>query len=97
MNQQRIAANIADLTRYEAPPMGDGRMGESMSEHTSRPVCGCTPTRPTRYAALGYRQDSSGIWRIVAVEGDASVGPYYRTKFELLADLDRYAREYGAA
>jgi len=51
--------------------------------------------RPTRYPELGYRQDGPSLWRIVAIEGDASVGPYYQTRAELLADLNRYAKEYG--
>ena len=36
-------------------------------------------------------------WRFVILEGDeqATVGPYYRTRAELLADLTNYATEYG--
>lgn len=38
-------------------------------------------------------------WRFGAVQGDGEdaspVGPYYATKAEALADLDRYARFYG--
>ena len=54
-------------------------------------------TRPTRYPELGYRQDAPGLWRIVATDGNASVGPQYRSKTELLADLERFATEYGCA
>jgi hypothetical protein len=50
---------------------------------------------PTRFAELGYRKDSSRLWRIYALDGPAAVGPLYRTKAELLADLERFAREYG--
>jgi hypothetical protein len=53
--------------------------------------------RPTRYPELGYRQDGPSLWRIYAL-GDgrpAGVGPQYRTRAELLADLDRYATDYG--
>jgi hypothetical protein len=43
-----------------------------------------------------------GEWRIVCIDPDAGVtipspiGPYYVSKAELLADLDRYAKFYGA-
>ena len=54
--------------------------------------------RPTRFAILGYRQDAAQLWRIYSMDGDRphAVGPHYRTKTELLADLERYAQEYGA-
>ena len=53
--------------------------------------------RPTRFPELGYRQDGPGLWRIYALDDgrESAVGPFYPTKAELLADLDRYAREYG--
>ena len=51
--------------------------------------------RPTRYQELGYRNDGRDLWRIYALDGDCPVGPYYVSKAELLADLERYAREYG--
>ena len=57
-----------------------------------------TGIRPTRYATLGYRCDGRGLWRVYDVddrESPAAVGPQYRTKAELLADLAHYAREYG--
>lgn len=55
--------------------------------------------RPTRFATLGYRQDDTSLWRVYNMDGDTphAVGPHYRTKAELLADLERYANEYGAA
>jgi hypothetical protein len=34
-------------------------------------------------------------WRFVTTEDGATVGPYYETRAELLADLDSYARFYG--
>ena len=55
---------------------------------------------PTRYAELGYWNPSRGMWRIFATDGGpwrATIGPIYHTKAELLADLDRYARDYGCA
>lgn len=53
--------------------------------------------RPTRYAALGYRWEGPGLWRIVDISHgqDASTGLPYRTRTELLADLDRFASAYG--
>ena len=47
----------------------------------------------TRYKELCYHKDAPGLWRIYA-DGNV-VGPQYRTKAELLADLERYALEYG--
>lgn len=54
--------------------------------------------RSTRFAILGYRQDAPGLWRIYDTSDPrrpAAVGPHYRTKMELLADLPRYARDFG--
>jgi hypothetical protein len=50
--------------------------------------------RPTRFPDLGYTT-YGGIWRIVATDTNAVVGPIYKTKAELLADLARYAKDYG--
>ena len=49
----------------------------------------------TRFRELDYRQDGTSLWRIVDAETGASIGPQYRTKTELLADLSRYARDFG--
>jgi len=51
--------------------------------------------RPTRYQELGYRNDGQDLWRIYSTDDERAVGPYYASKAELLADLERYAREYG--
>ena len=53
--------------------------------------------RPTRFKELGYRCDGPSLWRIYDIRDDppAAVGPFYKTKAELLADLDRYAAEFG--
>jgi hypothetical protein len=48
---------------------------------------------PTRYAPLGFRQDFPKCWRIVDTDSGNSVGPQYGTRAELLADLERYARD----
>ena len=54
-------------------------------------------TRPTRYAELSYRQQDRALWRFVDNETGAAVGPHYRTKGELFADLERYAALFGCA
>ena len=53
----------------------------------------------TRYAELGYVQDAPTLWRIVDLSGglQGRVGPLYRTKTELLGDLERYAAAFGCA
>jgi hypothetical protein len=51
--------------------------------------------RPTRFAELAYTQHAPGLWRIIATDTDQAVGPFYVTKAELLADLARYAKDYG--
>lgn len=53
--------------------------------------------RQTRYPELCYMQQGPRLWRFIYVgEGrESTVGPQYRTKAELLADLERYAREWG--
>lgn len=50
---------------------------------------------PTRYPELGYANDGPSLWRIVTTEDCKRVGPQYQTKAELLADLNRYAKDYG--
>lgn len=49
----------------------------------------------TRYAELGF-QHYGKLWRIIDRQTGSAVGPHYKTKSELLADLDRYAAVYGA-
>ena len=53
--------------------------------------------RRTRYKELGYVKHSPTLWRIVDMESGHVIGPHYRSKEELLADLTRFAREYGCA
>lgn len=51
---------------------------------------------PTRFEVLGFAKIKPGLWRVVALDyprRPAAVGPHYRTRGELLADLDRYAFE----
>jgi hypothetical protein len=49
----------------------------------------------TRFKELNYTKCAANLWRIVDAETDATIGPHYKTKTELLADLARYAKEYG--
>jgi len=53
------------------------------------------PVRDTRYRELGYEQHGY-FWRVVDKMRGGQVGPHYRSLAELLCDLDRFAREYGA-
>lgn len=52
--------------------------------------------RPTRFPHLAYRKDKPWSWRIVATGDGQTIGPRYRTRTALLANLDRAARDYGA-
>jgi hypothetical protein len=58
----------------------------------------------TRFPGLMYTCDSDRVWRIVDVRSGGfdlttgfggRVGPIYRTRAELLADLERFAAEFG--
>lgn len=49
----------------------------------------------TRYKELGYVHVTQNLWRLVDLATGHVVGPLYRTRAELLADLDRYARVFG--
>ncbi len=52
----------------------------------------------TRFPELGYDKHDTALWRIIDLTDHprvAPVGPHYRSKAELLADLDRYAAEFG--
>ncbi len=55
---------------------------------------------PTRFAELEYEKHGADLWRIIDVTDarhPAPVGPHYKTKAELLADLERFAEVFGAA
>ena len=56
---------------------------------------GYPEARPTRFAGLFYGQTAPSCWRVIDAHETrrAAVGPMYRTREELLSDLDRYARE----
>jgi len=51
----------------------------------------------TRFAELGYRMDAPGCWRFVDRSTKASVGRHHPSRALLLADLNRYATEFGCA
>lgn len=48
---------------------------------------------PTRFKELAFEKKGPSLWRVVCTETGKAVGPQYRTKTELLSDLERYARE----
>jgi hypothetical protein len=58
----------------------------------NRPSVG--PVCRTRFPDLNYQRQWDR-WRFVTSEDGATVGPPYRSKAELLADLERYAGVYG--
>ena len=49
----------------------------------------------TRFEELGYTKIDTNLWRIVSMEDGAVIGPQYKTKTELLCNLESYATEYG--
>ena len=52
--------------------------------------------RQTAYKELGFAKIANNLWRIIVVEDRTVVGKPYASRAELLADLTRYATEYGA-
>lgn len=53
-----------------------------------------TAARPSCFPDLSYRRDAPHIWRIVDAAGYVVSRDYF-SRAELLADLDRYASDYG--
>lgn len=49
----------------------------------------------TRFPGLGFRKDAEGCWRFVDLDGGKSIGSMYATKEELLADLDKFGRQWS--
>jgi hypothetical protein len=49
----------------------------------------------TKYRELGYTRLDSKTWQFVSLEDRRQVGRHYPTRASLLADLERYASEYG--
>jgi hypothetical protein len=49
----------------------------------------------TRYAELGYSCIVRNLWRIIDQSTGRAVGPQYKSRGELLADLARYAAVFG--
>ena len=52
-------------------------------------------TSPTRFKGLGYAKITRNVWMCIDLETGAQIGPHYRSKGELLADLGAFARERG--
>ena len=50
---------------------------------------------PTQYTELSFYRQDEGVWRFVDNSTGAAVGPQYRTRAELLADLPRFADLFG--
>ena len=51
----------------------------------------------TRYAGLNYEEHDVHLWRIIDMDSERAVGPHYESRAELLADLGRFARAFGAS
>ena len=55
----------------------------------------------TRYAELGLIKCTPTLWRFIDLTDDPGgkkqivIGMQYRSKTEALADLDRYAKDFG--
>ncbi len=59
--------------------------------------CGAVrvPILLTRFPELGFANVDKGRWRIIDRSTGSTVGPHYRTKAELMADVDRFAELFG--
>lgn len=70
---------------------------QGMTQMTQVKFAKLSPLHHTRFAGLGFRKFGQD-WRFVALDGGdlCFVGPYYKSKAELLADLPNYAMQYGA-
>lgn len=49
----------------------------------------------TRYKELAYEDQGPQVWRFIDTSTNRAVGPIYATRAELLADLPRYANQFG--
>ncbi len=49
----------------------------------------------SRYKELGWTKIDRNLYRFVDASTQNCIGPYYATKAELLADMDRFARDFG--
>lgn len=58
-------------------------------------VFGPPAPRATRFPELGFAQHGPGLWRIIDLSTGSAVGSQYKTKVELMGDLERFAREFG--
>jgi hypothetical protein len=48
----------------------------------------------TRFPELSYMKHAANLWRVIDTGTGCAVGQQYRTRIELLSDLNRYASEY---
>lgn len=49
----------------------------------------------TRFLGLNYSKVIDGLWMFIDAETGAQIGPQYKTRGELLADLSGFAAERG--
>jgi hypothetical protein len=54
---------------------------------------------PTRFTGLGYVNHAKGLWRFVDLDHPnpyyCPIGPFYRTKADLLGDMTNFALSRG--
>lgn len=53
------------------------------------------PVYRTRFKELGFTNVAAGLWRFVDLSTDCHVGAHYRSKAELMANMERYAEVFG--
>ncbi len=53
--------------------------------------------RPTRFNGLAYAKVARDLWRFFDAETKAAIGPLFKTRAELFANLTTFAAERGFA
>lgn len=66
-----------------------------MNYHVKKSELNSAKVKNTRLPSLGYTCEAPKQWSIIDKVTDAAIGAKYRSKDELLADLDRFAKERG--
>lgn len=49
----------------------------------------------TRFPELQYAHLMPGVWRLIDASTGQTIGHNYKTRLELLADLERVAHDFG--
>ena len=86
--RDQYGAPVSPDFGYPVLTMADGPQGTN--DHG--------PVMPTLYKHLGCQHQGHkdyGVWRVVVRQTGNAIGPQYKYRCELLADLDRIAEMYG--